>query len=198
MQRSAQIRLAGGGTGHSLPSGAVIPRRPPVIDRGATPDEVAGVIAGQLAQGMITATGVFAVLLGREIRLDPIGPHTRPPDDEEAGILRLRDGEDIYVREGILRAGTIHCAKVTLKLAHSRICQLTSGTAWGQIRSGTPVGTVLGPHGLTPERRKIEVTPGGDPAVRAWRVSSVRSLPVCITSEDVPEDLCRRLASWSA
>jgi len=162
---------------------------------GITADGIAGIIAAALARGDRPATAVYGALLGREIRLDAAGPHMRPAGEEEARFLRLRPGEEIYVREGVLRAGSIHCARVCLKLAWQRTVQLTSGTAWGRIRSGEPCGTVLASYGLVPGRRRVEVFPGGNPAVRAWRVSSVGASPVCVTTEDTGQDLCQRLAT---
>ena len=93
---------------------------------------------------------------------------------------------------------SIPCARVTLKLAYQRVCALTSGSTWGKIRAGTPAGTALGPHGLKPGHRRIEVIPGGNPVVKAWRVSTIRTLPVLIATEDVTEYLCQYLAGRAA
>lgn len=172
-----------------------VPGRPPAIPPDASAGDVAAVIGAQLALGGRPATAVFSGLLFREITLRPVGPgFMRGAEPAEAAALRLQPGDEFYVREGILMAGSIVCAKVTLKLAHQRVCQLTSGSTWGQIRTGTPAGTALGPHGLKPGHRTIEIIPEGNPAVRTWRVSTIRTVPVCIATEDVGQDLCRRLA----
>jgi len=172
-----------------------VPGRYPAIIPGATPDDVAGIIAGQLIRGAGPATGIFAGLMGRDIRLDVIGPHMRAGRDEEVSCLRLRDGDRLYVREGYLMAGTIPCARVSLRLVPDRVTEQVSGTAWGLIRSGIPVGTVLGRHGLRRGHRTAEVIPGGNPAVKSRGVIFLGALPVGIATEEVPEDLCIRLAA---
>lgn len=194
MQRPA---VTAAGTGPVLPPNLLLPGRPPpAILRACDAGRAAGIIAAQLALGDRPATAVFSDLTGREITFDPVGPgFTRLPQGDEAKVLRLRPGEELYVREGILLAGRIHCASVSLKLAYQRVCQLTSGSTWGKIRTGTPAGTALAPHGLLPGHRRIEVIPDGNPAVRAWRVSTIRTAPVAISAEDVPESLCQYLAA---
>ena len=48
-----------------------------------TADDVAALIAARLIASDGPVTGVFAALLRREIRLNTIGPHLRPPDPAE-------------------------------------------------------------------------------------------------------------------
>lgn len=174
-----------------------MPGRPARISRGATAADVAGFIAAQLIRGARPVTGIFAGLLGRDIRLDVIGPHMRPGQGDETGLLRLRDGDQLYVRDGILMAGTISCARVSLRLVPDRVTGEVSGAAWELIRSGIPAGTVLGRHGLVPGYRKVEVFPGGNPVIRTRRVLCLGIQPVGIATEEVPEDLCFRLAARS-
>jgi hypothetical protein len=166
----------------------------PYIPPGVTADDVAGIIAAQLARGAHTATTVFAALMSCQIRLESIGPHTRQPRDSEARNLRLRRGDPVYVREGRLMAGTVICAEVSLRLNPQHVALMASGVAWGRIRSGEPAGDVLAPFGMTPGRRRIEIEPGTDLPVRAWRVLTIRNSPVAIATEDVPLAFCQLLA----
>lgn len=166
----------------------------PYVPDGVSADDVAGIIAAQLARGALAATTVFAALMSRVITLAPAGPHVRAAREDEARAMRLAPGTEIYVREGRLMAGTVICAEVSLKLDRARVAALASGAAWGRIRSGEPAGTVLAPYGMTPGRRRIEVDPGSDRPVRAWRVLSLRGTPAGIATEDVPLPFCQLLA----
>ena len=167
----------------------------PYIPDGVSPDDVAGIIAGQLARGAFTATTIFAALMSRVITLETIGPHVRTAREDEARAMRLQPGTDIYVREGRLMAGTVTCAHVSLKLEQGRVAAMASGVAWGRIRAGEPAGTVLAPFGMVPGHRRIEVVPGSDRPVRTWRSLTVRGTPVGVATEDVPLVFCQRLAN---
>jgi len=166
----------------------------PHVPAGVSPDDVAGIIAAQLARGAFTATTVFAALMSRVITLVPAGPHVRMAREDEARAMRLRPGTEIYVREGRLMAGTVICAEVSLKLSQQRVTALASGVAWGRIRSGEPAGAVLAPYGMEPGRRRIEVEPGSDRPVRAWRVLSLAGTPAGIATEAVPLPFCQLLS----
>lgn len=166
----------------------------PYIPDGVSPDDVAGIIAAQLARGTLTATTVFAALTSQVIRLETAGPHVRPARDDEARALRARLGTGIYVREGRLMAGTVICAEVSLKLDPRCVTAMASGTAWGRIRSGEPAGDVLAPYGMVPGRREITVEPGAGRPVRTVRKLTIRGTVVAIVTEDVPLHFCQRLA----
>ena len=163
---------------------------PPRMD----PDQAAAVIAARLIAADGPATEVFAALLHREITLRVIGPHVRDPDPGERALLRLRVGEQLYVREGYLLAGSIQCAKTTLRLAHGRVAEVAGDTAWGRIRAGEPCGTVLAPHGLRRPRRTVEIVPGDARPVRSSAVLYLGALPAGIAAEEVPDSLCAWLA----
>jgi len=163
---------------------------PPRMD----PDQAAAVIAARLIAADGPATEVFAALLHREITLRVIGPHVRDPDPGERALLRLRAGEQLYVREGFLMAGTVQCAKTTLRLAFGRVARIAGGAGWGRIRAGEPCGTVLAPHGLRRPRRTAEVIPGDARPVRSSAVLYLGALPAGIAAEEVPDSLCAWLA----
>ena len=167
------------------------------LDRRVSPDEVAALIAARLIGTDGPATDVFARLLRREIALHVIGPHVRDPDPAERAQLRMRDGEQLYVREGYLLAGSIQCARVTLRICPDRVIRQASGVAWGRIRSGLPCGTVLGPHGLRRPRRSVEIRPGDTRPVRCSAVLYLGVMPVGFADEDVPDSLCTWLADRS-
>jgi len=167
------------------------------IAAGATVDEVAALIAARLIGTADPATAVFARLLRREIRLHVIGPHVRDADDAERAVLRLHPAARLYVREGYLLAGTIQCAKVTLKISPDRVIRGASRAAWERLRAGAPCGTALGPHGLSRPRRQVEVRPGDICPVRSSAVLCLGATPAGIAAEEVPDSLCAWLADQS-
>ena len=91
-------------------------------------------------------------------------------------------------------AGTIQCAKVTLRLARDRVILLAGLAAWGRIRAGEPCGTVLGPHGLTRPRRSVSVRPGDWPAASEAELH-LGALPAGLAAEEVPDSFCAWLAA---
>jgi hypothetical protein len=165
---------------------------------GSSPDEVTALIAARLIATDGPATSVFARLLRRDIALHVVGPHLRLPDAAEQDALRLRPGEQLYVREGYLMAGTIQCAKVTLKIAPDRVIREVSPAAWGLIRSGVPCGTVLGRSGLRRPRRRVEVRPGDTRVILSSASLYLGALPIGFADEAVPDSLVRWLAQCSA
>jgi hypothetical protein len=156
---------------------AGLPR--PHVPDGMTADGAAAVIAAQLARGAIPATTVFAALTSREITLRVIGPP-------------MRGG--MYVRNGLLQAGTVICARTTAELDRAAVRRLASASAWDRITAGEPAGYVLAPRGMVPGRRVIELAPGGDPAVRARRELLLGAEVIGTVTEEVPLDFCQRLA----
>jgi hypothetical protein len=167
------------------------------LPRGSTCDDVAGIIAAEFARGALPAIRVFAGLMRCPVAFRSVGPHLRAAGEAEARALRVLPGTEIYVREGVLEAGSIICAHTSLKLSPENVIMLAGGTAWGRIRSGEPVSTVLG-RLAKPGRRTAEVLPGGNPAVKTRRVLLIRTYPACVVTEEVSDDLCARLAAAAA
>ena len=148
------------------------------IAAGATVDEVAALIAARLIGTADPATAVFARLLRREIRLHVIGPHVRDAGDAERAVLRLHPAARLYVREGYLLAGTIQCAKVTLKISPDRVIRGASRTACpgpgGRWRSAPATSARCAPARCCAWARR---RPGSPPrrsrtrCARGWRIS---------------------------
>jgi hypothetical protein len=172
-------------------------RQQPGVAWGSSADEVAGLIAARLVTADGPATAVFARLLRRDIGLHPLGPHVRDPDAAERETLRLHDGDQVYVREGYLLAGTIQCAKTVLKCVPDRIIERAGPGAWARIRAGEPFGAVLEPHGLRRPVREVKIRPGANYPVRSRAGCYLGALPVAIAAEDVPDSLCTWLAAGS-
>lgn len=162
--------------------------------RHVTADAVADLIAARLAAGEL-ACAVFADLLDRDITLHPLGPHERPATGPEAALLRLPPDSPLYVREGLLLAGTVICARVRLKLCQSRVRAVCGDTMWGRVWAGEPCGQVLAPCGLERIRRITGVPgDGGLHAVTSSAVLAVGVTRIGHAAEEVPWDLCVRLA----
>lgn len=160
------------------------------------PQDAAGwacLIAARLARGDL-ATRLLGALAGREITLRSIGPHLRPADFSEAAELRMHAGDGLYVRDGLLLAGTVTCARTTLKLIPHRLEKLAGPGAWAAVRCGRPCGDALERYGLAPGNRDIGVRPGGDPPVTARRLLVLRGGLIGVVTEEIPLALCQYLA----
>ena len=158
-----------------------------------TAEDWAGHIAGDLARGVL-ATALFAGLLRHEVTLSATLTHVREATLEEARELRMVAGDDLYVREGALMAGTTVCARTVLRLIPHRVVKLAGPGAWAAVRIGRPCGDALAPYGLRPAARDIGVRPGQDPCVTARRLLDLRGGRAGLAAEEVPWALCQRLA----
>jgi hypothetical protein len=167
----------------------------PHVPDGTTADGVAAMLGAELVRGAMPATRLFATLLRREIRLDKHGAHVKEPGKDEKRWIGTKAGELLYVRNGTLMAGTIVCARTAAWLARDRIVRIAGIGAWRRIQAGEPIGTVLGPRGLVPGRRQVEVLPGANPAVKTWRVLVLSGERIGTVTEEIPESLCQRLAA---
>lgn len=153
----------------------------------------AAFIAARLARGD-GATALFTSVMRVPVTLRSVGPHVRPASAAEAAELRMCSGDPLYVREGLLLAGTVTCARTLLKVIPHRIESRAGPLAWAAVRSGRPCGEALAPYGLAPGRRDISVRPGEDPPVTARRHLRLRGALIGIACEAVPEALCAILA----
>jgi len=175
-----------------------LPAARPQVRRGDTAQDVAAMIGSRLMSGML-ATDLFTALTGQPVHVAVREQEGRPATDDERAELRWPAGTELYERSGLLMAGSIICARVTLRIV-SDPAWLPAG-ALGKIRSGQPCGGVLAPYGLHRPFREVKVSAGTGPAdpgpgVLARAVLALNTSRIGIATEDVGDDICYRLAAY--
>lgn len=161
---------------------------------GSTAADAAGMIGAALAWQPGPATAAFGELAGVPARIEITDAGLRPAGAAEGAALGLRPGTQVYARSGLMVAGRVTCARTHLVLAP----ELLPRRAWDQIRGGEAAGRALAAYGFTRGRRTADVTPGGDPAVRASARLALCGVSVGTAAEDVTAELCEYLAARAA